>query len=81
MAKGERGQKNTLILPRGPWLGLYSAANYCLSPGKVKSCLDLGAQQPACNTHTSGARGMTPVELSFTTQCHLCRSGKVTRHS
>lgn len=37
MAKGERRQKNTLILPRGPWLGLSSAANYCLSPGNVKS--------------------------------------------
>lgn len=80
MAKGERRQKNTLIFPRGPWLGSSTAAKYCLSPDTVKSPW-IWEHSSLSATPTPVARGMTPVELSFTTQSHLCRTGKVTRHS
>lgn len=36
MGKGAKREKNTLILPRGPQLGLSSADNYSLGPGNMK---------------------------------------------
>lgn len=62
MAEGERRQKNTLILPRGPWLGPSSAANYC----RVKSLwIPEHSSLPATPT-PGGTWGRIPVQLSFT---------------
>lgn len=66
MAEGERRQKTTLILPRDPWLGPSSAANYCLSPGHVKSLwIPEHSSLPATPT-PGGTWGRIPVQLSFT---------------